>query len=413
MFLGADMFRVILPVIEKSRCFVARGFKNTKNKSFDKAGLRQHYKVFGEVNELEQDPEQGVEADFSQLHLSHRAHKRELALRREQTKYYVIRHKYFRTEKQPNFLTWAEKEQIRHLHKTEPDEWTSERLAESFPAVESVIIKIINATWTPSNMKRIQKHDESTKRNWELFKANQMTNLDPEVREHLQKFSNRNFDNIQNAYTKTNNEQIEFQFPKPKSREFLHLIESCNRNKAKDESKASGQIEVNDKQDQLTLPSAENALRVPKKKRKQLMTYEDLVETNIGKINAVKDEEIHLSVSLPEQPTSPAAASTASAETELINNPADITSDVTYADQTHDNEVIDLTTAAASSSKKIEKFATKTVSIANFAEKNPTPLQTKIVIPPELRKRGSTYKLNDCFYDNRGNFLYRVPGLMD
>lgn len=35
-----------------------------------------------------------------------------------------------------------------------------------------------------------------------------------------------------------------------------------------------------------------------------------------------------------------------------------------------------------------------------------------IRIPRKVWKEGYTYKLKDCFYDDRGDFLYRVPGLM-
>lgn len=35
----------------------------------------------------------------------------------------------------------------------------------------------------------------------------------------------------------------------------------------------------------------------------------------------------------------------------------------------------------------------------------------RIRIPKSLYKPGSTYKLNDCYYDDDGEFLYRVPGM--
>lgn len=35
----------------------------------------------------------------------------------------------------------------------------------------------------------------------------------------------------------------------------------------------------------------------------------------------------------------------------------------------------------------------------------------KITIPAKLRKKDGLYKLNDCFYDEYGDFLYRVPGM--
>lgn len=36
----------------------------------------------------------------------------------------------------------------------------------------------------------------------------------------------------------------------------------------------------------------------------------------------------------------------------------------------------------------------------------------KIKIPKKHYKKGHTYKLNDCFYDSDGIFLYRVPGMV-
>lgn len=36
----------------------------------------------------------------------------------------------------------------------------------------------------------------------------------------------------------------------------------------------------------------------------------------------------------------------------------------------------------------------------------------KITIPPDIYKKGCTYKLNDCYYNSDGNFLYRVPGMV-
>lgn len=35
----------------------------------------------------------------------------------------------------------------------------------------------------------------------------------------------------------------------------------------------------------------------------------------------------------------------------------------------------------------------------------------KITIPKKAYKKGYTYKFNDCYYNDNGNFLYRVPGM--
>lgn len=53
----------------------------------------------------------------------------------------IVKDKYFK-ENMPNLLTWSEKEQIRHLAATAPDEWTPEKIAESFP-VTVITVKVI------------------------------------------------------------------------------------------------------------------------------------------------------------------------------------------------------------------------------------------------------------------------------
>lgn len=40
-----------------------------------------------------------------------------------------------------------------------------------------------------------------------------------------------------------------------------------------------------------------------------------------------------------------------------------------------------------------------------------TPYPDRIRIPRKAYQRGVTYKVNDCYYDDDGRFLYRVPGL--
>ena len=55
---------------------------------------------------------------------------------REQVKRKIIEKKYFRepTQRDPEErrLTWAEKEQIRHLYTTDPQAWNFDILAEQF-----------------------------------------------------------------------------------------------------------------------------------------------------------------------------------------------------------------------------------------------------------------------------------------
>lgn len=420
------MFRLILPIVRGcTSATIRRQYRRDGNrKPRDMAGIRIQQGILENLDTLEEDPEVTYDADFAKLHMSHRQHEKEMALQKEQLKYYTVRSRYFKSKNQPQFLTWAEKEQIRYLNKKEPDEWTPARLAESFPAVEEVIIKVLKANWTLSNKERVKRHDEVVKRNWELFKANGMTDLDPEVREHLLKFSNRNFDNVQNAYVQTKIDQTTFQFPKPKSKEFSHIISSCKRIDANansewiDDNKSStSQIEENKNQELLSSGAA--VLKLPKSMRNRVLTFEQLKKK--AKQSDIKshDDEMHLSVSLLKK-RAPETSSKAVDMPVNVENyvqetlASDIPEIDTYPDESNSERVVDLTLANISSSKKIEKYNLKTVpALATVNKGVSIPFQPKIVIPKQLRKSGSVYKLYDCFYDDRGEFMYRVPGLRD
>lgn len=61
---------------------------------------------------------------------------------RKAREYRITERKHFKPPKEPNMLTWSEKEQIRYLHQSEPEKWTPIVLAQSFPA-SPTIIKVI------------------------------------------------------------------------------------------------------------------------------------------------------------------------------------------------------------------------------------------------------------------------------
>uniref|UniRef100_A0A1B0CCH6 Uncharacterized protein n=2 Tax=Lutzomyia longipalpis TaxID=7200 RepID=A0A1B0CCH6_LUTLO len=140
-----------------------------------------------------EDVEEDIESDFMNAGDMYQQYKQEESRHREKVAYWITREKYFK-QKQLNFLTWSEKEQIRFLHRESPADWPAEKLAESFPADVVTIQKILKSTWLPANEKRILKHDERVQRNWEAFRRGKIRDLDEELKEHLQKFAHRKFD---------------------------------------------------------------------------------------------------------------------------------------------------------------------------------------------------------------------------
>lgn len=402
-----NLFRAIAlrTTSQNSHVMIRAYHRRGNNKPRDMAGLRRQSAVLNDVEAWQDDPEKTFDADFNELGKSHIEHEKELDLKKEQLKYYVIKNKYFKSPQQPNFLTWAEKEQIRYLNKQDPDAWTPERLSQSFPALEEVIVKILKAYWTPSNMKRIQKHDENVRKNWASLKSGEMKSLDPDLEEHLNKFSNRNFDSIQNAYVQTNNEQIQFKFPKPKSTEFSQIVTSCLKIKQNTSDNQKPHIE-NEQKPLIGAKSYKSQFKIPEKLRKEDITFDEIVKASESS-NTNENDEISLTVAMPKtghlkksHHISSDLAQSATHETEQLANIKEST----------ENTVIDLT-PDDETSKRIEKYAVIKRSLTKSDENVVPSIRHKITIPRRHRKRFGVYKLYDCFYDDNGYFLYRVPGL--
>ena len=73
-------------------------------------------------------------------------YKADEAERKRIEKRRIIEKKVYPKLTNPNLLTWMEKEMIRYLHKMDPEEWSYDRLAESFPATTGVIHKVDTET---------------------------------------------------------------------------------------------------------------------------------------------------------------------------------------------------------------------------------------------------------------------------
>ena len=69
-------------------------------------------------------------------------YKADEAERKKIEKRRIIEKKVYPKPTNPSLLTWMEKEMIRYLHRMDPEEWSYERLSESFPATTAVIHKV-------------------------------------------------------------------------------------------------------------------------------------------------------------------------------------------------------------------------------------------------------------------------------
>ena len=90
---------------------------------------------------------------------------------RKKILYKIIGHKYFRPPQPLNLLTWDAKEQIRYLNAEFPDEWTVDRLAESFPVDRNGVINIIKSKFGPRSIGDVIRHDRRVKEHWVSLNA--------------------------------------------------------------------------------------------------------------------------------------------------------------------------------------------------------------------------------------------------
>lgn len=119
----------------------AKQFRYRKNRNVVNPGLNLQRKMLKDspADQIEEDLDvEELESDFMNVGMSYDEHMQEMEAMKERQKHFIVKQKYFK-QKMPNFLTWNDKQQIKLLHRTDPEEWTVEKLSQSFPALPEVI----------------------------------------------------------------------------------------------------------------------------------------------------------------------------------------------------------------------------------------------------------------------------------
>lgn len=321
------------------------------------------------------------DSDFMEADISHKQHQKEMSEYKEKLGHWVVRDKYFK-QKSPNFLTWAEKEHIRHLHQEDPDEWSIQNLCDSFPIDIHHINKLLKNKWAPVNANRVEKHDESVKQNWDMFRNGQLDDqLSPKLRAHLMKFKDRQV-NLQ-ALPKFEPKRKMSEQIKTKNDEFLKIITSCK------EYKDIKRINETPKKDIKQIVSHNpkftdykalmNAQGVDTNKRMTLQELQQLLgedEDDVNKPIEIEEKQMQL-------PANPAGTGVVRKESQFTSGSIDFP----------------------------KKYDVQVAKQKDLDEMKVSPIKENIRIPKRLWKRNATYKYKDCFYDDDGELLYRVPGL--
>uniref|UniRef100_A0A1B0A3J7 Uncharacterized protein n=1 Tax=Glossina pallidipes TaxID=7398 RepID=A0A1B0A3J7_GLOPL len=429
------------------------------------------YGIEDVVDVIESDPEgfDKLEADFMQAGQSYHQHKLDLEKQRERIRHFMVKHKYFRDDTLPNLLTYAEKEHIRLLHSRDAEEWSVERLAESFPATAEIIKKILRANWRPLSAKRVHSHDLLVLENWHRYKKGEFEKqLPPELKEHLKKFVDRRLEDLK-ALHELSQTFTPIQLPKPKIQEFQSIITSCAKYKDADtptsktlpprcanERKTAAMLRDGEPIESFKNPFGKDAAQQEPIESSKNPFGRDAVQQKASDITVeiINNEMVISAANSNNKPRKETLPSYPTYDNEQLNlpilnkhNEEEETyllsktidkrkmrleeakkmklSELEHKEETGTGEVDEkeIDNLANLSNTGIiqretsldftDKFSSSEVVISAEDSKRfaMSTVKDRIYIPRKLRRKGATYRLEDCYYDYDGEFLYRVPGM--
>ncbi|XP_050460076.1 uncharacterized protein LOC126855975 isoform X2 [Cataglyphis hispanica] len=370
----------------------------------------------------------------------------EMRRNKEHLKQQITNRKYFK-EKEPCFLTFAERQLIRKLYESNSEEWTIERLSESFPVLPETIQKILHVNWSPKSMERVMQYDDVVVENWKKFRAGKLP-VSARLNEHLMKFKSRKI-------VMTDRESLAKQFvppaPKfkePKSQLFSNIIQSYvdkkqdqkllsqknNSHKVEDtfahsnknqnlsiadnktESdfivKNSEKFALNEKQ-YFTLNShtdseKHNILSLNKKKNnKKLLTFDEFVKAKLEDIQKESSKEDITLLNLYRKQME------ASQEMQLASDAINNMEKDTLKIIQKSNESISIVLENKDDNIVMadDNLIDTNIKVWNKKIDTECDYAKPIKISKNLYKCGMTYRISDCYYDDDGEFLYRVPGI--
>lgn len=333
-------------------------------------GIGRRVKFFEEQGEAfsdELDDPDDFQSDFMSTQTIHKQAQAELTRHKESLGRWVVQNKYFKSH-HLNLLTYAEKEQIRHLHDTDREEWPAEKLAASFPATEETIQKIIRAKWVLREAKGMKEHDRAVQRNWDKLKQGPLPGMDEGLRKHLLGFADRQIEQLPRPAEVTRN------LPELPHGEFSNIITSCKQVQKTTSTSTS-----------LALKSGRDTGNDAPQERPKYGSNTMVLQGEGGGVPDHRPMTIELF-----------------RDSSGMLQPAKETSV-----DSHRSEV---PAALGVRPDKVEMRPVPSQFDANQKNKFRVP-RDQITIPRKLWRSGATYKVEDSYFADDGEFLYSVPGM--
>lgn len=331
---------------------------------------------------------------------------------------HIVKSKYFK-EVESKFLTYSERDQIKTLHQSDPTEWTPEKLSQSFPALPGTIKKILKSNWVPKSVEKIINYDNVVTENWKNFKTGKLT-VNPALREHLMKFRSRKI-SLLDRKALERFVPCPIILPKPKSDYFSTIVkESVDNTPQKIERKL-----ITDRKKAMETRKEEgnkvNEMDLTTKRCKDgkegKLIFIEFIKKKLNDLDGTSQEEKEVLLSTYRKHIE-------STNLEDINS--NMLDNATKHVIKHE-EKNSVTRNASNENTLVVKNETQYKVIAEtYVEHKDLDTYVKerisfmdtnfdyakgIKIPKNAFKEGMTYRIKDCYYDDDGEFLYRIPGL--
>lgn len=378
-----------------------------------------------DAEELDHDDLDEFEAEFTNADQFYDIYEREQHSSKEMCKNHIVANKYFKETKDPNFLTSIEKHKIRELHKNNPEEWTVERLSESFPALPETIKKILKSDWLPDSIEKVVQYDTTVKDNWKQFQAGSIP-VSPLLRKHLEKFKDRQIVLPDEDLLAKTIMQSKLELPKPKSKYFSGLIESDlnhNKNNQYDNEKLQDGKEITNKDISQDMDKEildknndlfviKNSGQLRNKASEKRLTWNEFAKRELPKIyETCPEKAITLLQVYKNQYESQNTSATNIKENIAESN--NIKKDEYNKEETtlHFSNINDTSHVSIVPTEVVDINLDTYIKERNSKISDNEMYSYPIKIPRNIYQKGKIYRISDCYYDDNGQFLYRVPGV--
>lgn len=372
--------------------------------------------------------------------------KRNVNPRSKEEVAWILHQKRFRPRfKNPDLLTWMEKQMIRHLHEKDPVRWDLAALSEGFPATKETLIEHVKSPkFVAPN--QIAAHDEKIRDNWKELAKGKLE-ISDELREHvLNHFSLDQGLKSQiplPARSEMEREIIE------KYRAHLHLVRN-NQNwppgtfgniiaqynrkvAAKNEAqkRLEGKPEAAQETDEnpidphvpmseslfspksfdpelnLSGPYRETALLKSRVAlhRDKAMTIADFRKNFLDKVTLSKEEEAH-----PNRSKMKKWLINERLKDQATVVPKELLSEDIIKEMEEERDIFAVPkyNPNLTDDKNSHPATQHSQTIQKLPETDLNCDRDQIEIPTELFKEGALYQVGNCFYDDSGQFLYKV-----